>query len=140
MQVALRFLTRREYSRQELRQKLLQEFSAEEVDQVIHECEKRHLLSDERFLESRVRHRVQQGYGPLRIYQDLRLHQIDDDLLKEHMDFEDNFWIGQAIALINKKFGQLNLNDKKIKIQRYLYQKGYSIAIIQQALKEIESH
>ena len=139
MQAALRLLTRREYSQHELRQKLLQQFSLEEVDVVLDDLNKRHLLSDERFVESRIRHRLQQGYGPLKIHQDVRQHRVDEDVLSQHMDFDEQFWVNQAIVLIHKKFGQLNLSTIKIKIQRYLHQKGYSVSIIQQALREIEN-
>lgn len=139
MQAALRLLTRREYSQHELRQKLLQQFSLEEVDAVLDDLNKRQLLSDNRFLESKIRHRLQQGYGPLRIHQDLRQHQVNEDIISQHMDFDEQFWVNQAIAVIHKKFGQLNLITIKIKIQRYLYQKGYSVSIIQQALREINN-
>jgi regulatory protein len=137
MQAALRFLTRREYSRHELSQKLRQQFSESEVCEVIEECCRNRLLSDVRFVESRVRHRVQQGYGPLWIKQDLRLHQLDDDLLRNAMDYDESFWIEKAQELVVKKYGTLDIKQHMPKIQRYLYQRGYSAAVIQQALKRV---
>jgi regulatory protein len=136
MQTALSLLTRREYSRYELGQKLKQRFSTDEVDAVLNLCVEQGLLSNTRFLESRVRHRLQQGYGPLWIQQDLREHRLDEEEIAQALSFDDEFWMEQVCKLIDRKFGRLNLKTQTPKIQRYLYQKGYSFTLIQQALKQ----
>lgn len=132
MLAALRFLARREYSKNELTNRLLQQFSEQEVAEVIESCCQQRLLSDERFIDSRIRHRISQGYGPEWIKQDLRAHQLDDINLSDYLSHDDEFWIEQAILLLSKKF---SAEVEKPKMQRYLYQRGYSMAVIQQSLK-----
>lgn len=136
MQAALNFLARREYSQYELEQKLKQRFSTAEVDAVLEYCRQHHLLSETRFLESRLRHRLQQAYGPLWIRQDLREHRIDEAEIVAALNQGEAFWVEQARNLLVKKFGRLNLSQQHPKIQRYLYQKGYPLSVIQQALKQ----
>ena len=136
MQAALAFLARREYSQYELEQKLKQRFSPAEVEAVLEHCCQHNLLSETRFLESRLRHRLQQAYGPLWIRQDLREHRIDEELITAALSLGEIFWIEQARTLLEKKFGRLNLSQQHPKIQRYLYQKGYPLSVIQQALKQ----
>jgi regulatory protein len=133
MNAALGFLARREYSQKELTERLSRQFPKDEVQQVIAECVQKRLLSDERFVESRIRHRIQQGYGPRWIEQDLRHHGIENDLIIAHLPDDENFWIEQAYRLIEKKNQKM---DKDLqKLQRFLYQKGYSQRYISQALK-----
>ncbi len=137
MDAALRLLMRREYSCHELRQKLRLQFSATEVDEVIEDCRRRHLVNDVRFVESRIRHRTQQGYGPAWIKQDLRVHQLDNELIENALEHEEAFWINQAKELVLKKYRTLDIKQNMPKIQRYLYQRGYSTAVIQQAIKRV---
>jgi regulatory protein len=138
MTAALRLLTRREYSRQELSHRLSQQFDANEVVAVVDECIRLNLLSEDRFVESRVRHRIGQGYGPERIKYDLRQHGIEDDSVHAHLEEDELFWIQQAEQLILKKYGNKDIDTQKLKIQRYLYQRGYSMRVIHQALKNID--
>lgn len=132
MLAALRLLARREYSKNELTNRLLQQFPTEEVLQTVETCCQQRLLSDERFIDSRIRHRISQGYGPEWIKQDLHAHQLDDINLSDYLNHDDEFWIEQAIRLLSKKF---SAEGEKPKMQRYLYQRGYSMAVIQQSLK-----
>ncbi len=138
MTAALRLLTRREYSRQELFQRLSQQYDANDVRVVVDECIRLNLLSEERFVESRVRHRIGQGYGPERIKYDLKQHGIEEDKLHAHLEADELFWIKQAEQLILKKYATQDIATQKQKIQRYLYQRGYSIRVIHHALKNIE--
>lgn len=137
MQLALDYLARRDYSSYELGQKLMQRFAQAEVEQVLAACIRQGLLCEQRFVESRVRHRLQQGYGPLWITQELRQHGIVEDLITEALPQTAEEWFAQIHRLVHKKFKQLNLNTQKDKIRRYLYQKGYPFSLIQQALTQI---
>lgn len=136
MQAALGFLARREYSQKELTQRLMKQYPESEVIAVISECINRGYLSDERFVESRIRHRVQQGYGPLWIQQDLRHDGIEADLIETYLSYDEVFWVEQACQLIQKKFG--NKESNLAKLQRYMYQKGYESSHIRQALQMIK--
>jgi len=57
---ALRFLSRRDYSRQELRKKLLSYAESEvQLDELLDDLQKNQWLSDERYAESLVRRRTE---------------------------------------------------------------------------------
>ena len=137
MNAALTLLARREYSQKELIQRLMRQYPESEVIEVVSECIKRGFLSDERFVESRIRHRIQQGYGPLWIEQDLRQDGIDSDLIEVHLPTDEDFWVEQAFQLIQRKFANKDTNSPKF--QRYMYQKGYRSSHIRQALQMINT-
>ncbi|TVP58394.1 MAG: regulatory protein RecX [Halomonadaceae bacterium] len=66
-------MTRREHSRQELYFKLVQRgFVSADIEPVLERLQQQGWLNDERFAEIFVRHRVEQGYGPMRILADLQ--------------------------------------------------------------------
>lgn len=136
MQQALRFLTRREYSEQELRQRLAKIHPFDDIEAAITICKTQGLLSNERFVESRIRHRIEQAYGPRFIAQDLVSQGIEADLIAAYLSDDDEFWIEQAVRLLSKKHRDLSC-DKKIKTQRYLYQRGFSGSQIQAAIKQV---
>lgn len=133
MQLALSLLARREYSQKELKQRLMTKLSPSEVDEVINVCLEQRLLSDERFVESRIRHRIQQGYGPKWISQELHQFGIGGDLIENFLPQDENYWVEQAMLVMQKKWPCLE--SQLPKIQRYMYQKGYCTSQIRQALK-----
>lgn len=137
MHAALNLLARREYSQKELKQRLMSRFPLADVEEVIAQCIKQRLLSDERFVESRIRHRVQQGYGPNWILQELQQYGIDTELIENYLPQDEDYWIEQALRVIQKKWGgQENLIPK---IQRYMFQKGYRTSHIRQALNMMKT-
>lgn len=133
MNLALCLLARREYSQKELTERLNRQFPPDEVQEVITHCIQKRLLSDERFVESRIRHRIEQGYGPKWIEQDLRYHGIASEMISAYLPDDENFWIEQALHLIEKKTPKTAKDIQKL--QRFLYQKGYSQRYIIQAIK-----
>jgi len=135
MQIALQYLGRREYSRHELGQKLIKCFAQAEVELVLAQCAEQGFLCQQRFTASRVRHRLQQGYGPMWIAQELQEHRVDDEIIAHALSAVN--WLDQIHGVLHKKFKQLNLNTQKDKIRRYLYQKGYPFSLIQQALRQV---
>jgi regulatory protein len=136
IQQALRFLTRREYSEQELKQRLAKTYTVDEVNAAITWCKTQGFLSNERFIESRIRHRIQQAYGPRFIAQDLSLHGIEAELIASHLIDEDDFWIEQASQVLAKKYRSFSA-DERMRAQRYLYQRGFSGSQIQAAIKQV---
>ena len=77
---AMRLLTRREHSSQEIKQKLVYKgFDSALIENLIKELRQENLLSDERFAESYVRSRISRGYGPSRIRQELRQRGTNDE-------------------------------------------------------------
>lgn len=132
MHAALNLLARREYSQKELKQRLMTKFPQTDVEEVIAQCLRQRLLSDERFVESRIRHRVQQGYGPNWIEQELYQCGIDRELIENFLPQDEDYWVEQALRIIQKKWS--HQESQLPKIQRYMFQKGYRTSHIRQAL------
>lgn len=63
------------------------------------------LLSDRRFAESYVRSRVERGFGPLRIRQELRQRGVDDALVEASLDPYREGWLQCLIRVHDKRFG-----------------------------------
>ena len=83
---ALRYLSRREHSRQELRKKLLVYAETEdEVDELLIKLEKQSWLSDERYAEGLAR-RKSDRYGSLKIVDELKQQSINPHTVSKIKD------------------------------------------------------
>ncbi|MCM1128300.1 MAG: recombination regulator RecX [Alistipes senegalensis] len=128
---ALRYLAARDYSRQELAGRLLR-FAQEEDDlnALLDWLEAQGFLSDERFVHSFVRRRMER-YGNSRIRQELRRYQVGDDLLGEAMQALGLDEADRAYQVWEKKFGRLPADAKeRAKQMRFLGQRGFSAETI----------
>lgn len=127
--VALGLLSRREHSEHELRQKLkLREFLPEEIDPAIVRLIADSLLSDQRFTESYVRHRMSAGVGPLKIRFELRKRGVEDELSDDYLDLHDARWDELMLQQRMRKFGAEIPADfsKRMKQARFLQNRGFS--------------
>ncbi|CAL1240798.1 regulatory protein RecX [Candidatus Methylocalor cossyra] len=89
---ACRYLSRREYSRCELRYKLLaQGYPEALVDRVLTDLARAGWQSDARFAAALVRKRVSKGFGVHRIRNELKQRGIesDDTLRSEELDWDE---------------------------------------------------
>ena len=75
------------------------------LDAVINRLREDDLVSDERFVESFVRSRVNRGHGPMKIRSALRERGIDDAMTDEHLTYDDEFWLDHARTIERKRFG-----------------------------------
>ncbi len=129
---ALALLARRDYSSAELRERLLKRSSTAEseqlIEQVLSALAEQGYQSDERFCESFVRYRLEQGKGPLKIRQDLRLKKIDDSLIDQCMPSGDSFWREHAEKTYRRKFGDQPATEQKevARRLRFMVSRGYS--------------
>lgn len=136
---ALRLLTRREHSAKELSEKLKQKgFKAEEIEDTLESCQRLNLQSDQRFVELYIRSRIRQGYGPLKITQELKQKGVDSELIYKEIKLEGPNWLNYALTVWEKKCkGQINLSFQEIqKHQRFLLYHGFDMDIISQVVKE----
>ena len=132
--ICLRLLARREYSQLELITKLsLKGFVREEVQAVIDILVNQGLQSNDRFAENYARSRFNKGFGSLKVAYELKQRGIDDFDLQVVM--MENF--GDEIQLINQVYNKkyaptstLTLKER-LKRQRFLQQRGFSIKLIQ---------
>ena len=84
---ALELLARREHSRLELRQKLLQRgFPIERIEPVLDRLIEERLLDEGRYAELYACARADKGYGPLRIARELRERGVPDDAVAAAVD------------------------------------------------------
>ena len=103
--LALRLLAQREHGRAELEGKLLaQGYPAERVAELLHSLGEEGLQSDERFAAALVRRRIDRGYGPAYIRQELHSRQVDKGLAEAQLDQPDAYWAEVARRALVKKF------------------------------------
>lgn len=133
---AVSLLSRRDYSHKELFNRLSVKSSNKEVIRdVLSELIALGYQSDERFAESFVRYRRNQGKGPLRIRMDLRQKGIDDALIDTVLSLDDlddvgscRSWFEDAKRLYETKFGSVPVADSKEKAKRlrFMIGRGFS--------------
>jgi len=125
--IALRYLGRREYAVQELRQKLLQRGADSSlVDTVIDDLVETNLLSDERFAEMYVRMRVRLLFGPLKIRAELRGRGIADQLAARYMPDGEDTWFDAASQWAEKKRrGEMDYTERA-RVYRSLMSRGFT--------------
>lgn len=133
----LKLLARREYSAAELRRKLnAQGCDAATAAAVVAELRQDGCQSDMRFAESFVRHRIEQGYGPLRIGFELAQRGVVD-VDMERLARAAGGWPAIAGRAYHKRFGPGRPVNRaeQAKCSRYLAQRGFSWEQIRVALE-----
>lgn len=127
-------LSRREYSRKELREKLVQALeagqSASEVDAVLDELESKKYLSNERYARSRVRMRSAR-YGNRRLAYELVMKGIDAEEVQEALqEAGDEF--ERAWAVWSRRYGNPPEDYKeKTRQARFLAARGFGFDMIE---------
>lgn len=133
----MNLLARREHSSHELRQKLFsRDYEAAVVDVTLAALIVERLLSDERFVESFVRFKINRGLGPLRLRQALRDHSIASDVIDASLQGQS--WRQLAVEVRQKRFGDA-LPDKyeeRAKQMRFLQYRGFNAEQISSAMKQ----
>lgn len=128
---AVSHLARREHSRAELRRKLAPYGEdAAEVDRLLDELQAKKLLSDERFVEVVKRSRGER-FGAARIKQELKAHQLDDQLVRCAVDELKHTELARARALWQRRFGTAASDaSERARQMRFLAQRGFSTDVI----------
>ena len=134
---AFAVLTRKEYSKADLIEKLMTYAqSREEVLTLVDELSANNYQSDQRVAEMTVRSQVRRGKGPNRIKLALRAKQLDKALVQE--DIAEIDWYEQAYQLKVKKYGTEVSKDPKIKAKqiRFLQYRGFEMDAIMKAISK----
>lgn len=134
---AFAVLTRKEYSKQDLLDKLsLYAESREEVIALVEELARENYQSDQRVAEMVVRSQIRKGKGPNRIKLALSAKKIDKSLAQDDMQEID--WYEQAYQLKIKKYGLEVATDPKIKAKqiRFLQYRGFEMDAIMKAIRK----
>jgi regulatory protein len=138
---AIDYLSRREHSSLELRNKLIVKgFDPTIIDDLLIQLRKDNLLSDERFVECYVRSRINKGFGPLHIQQELHKRGIEGELSTNELKTDDAAWIKCAHLARQKRFGQSlpQSEHELIKQTRFLSGRGFTYSQIQAVLSDKE--
>lgn len=126
---AIRYLSYREYAVEELRIKLLKKFDSElEISQVLDQLLNDNLLSEQRFAESYIRARVNKGYGPEYIRNELKYRGLANYVIEQALNECEFVWDEEVYKVWMKKFNQTPNDDAqdKAKQWRFLQYRGFS--------------
>jgi len=129
-------LARREYSRAELRAKLLPHVGeTDDVDAVLDALAARGWLSDARALDQTVNIR-RTRFGPQRIAHELKQKGISDDLISAALPQLKQGELEAARVVWQKKFASPPQDQKeKAKQMRFLQSRGFSTEVILKVMK-----
>lgn len=139
---ALQYLARREYSRAELRAKLLPHFLINQdvgqpvnLDALLDDLTARGWLSDARAAKQLV-HARRSRFGAQRIVHELRQRGIAETLIGEALPQLKESEFESARAVWQKKFGALPLDAKgKARQARFLQSRGFALEVIFRVLR-----
>ncbi len=138
-QLALRLLARREHSRLELAQKLRQRgVDPATLETILDHLQMQDLLSEARFMESFIRHRVQQGYGSLRISAELRQRGLEIAQIREALSQTLHNEPDIARQALYHRFGHApaETTQERARRLRFLLQRGFPAPLSYQVLEQ----
>ena len=126
---ALGYLTRREYSRLELKLKLQAHVVDEDLDGLLDDFQQRGWLSEARYVEQMV-HARQAKFGSLKVAHELRAHGIDEELVDQAVATLQRDEKERAGKLWQKKFGKVaQSREEWAKQARFLQSRGFGTDI-----------
>lgn len=139
---ALRLLTGRDHSCQELCEKLaLRGFIQEQISPVIQECLRLNYLDDENFSHVLTQQLRRKGYGVLRIAQALKKKGLASDLIQACLELhcDHTKQLQDCLKVLEKKISiqgaHQSRTDTKARLFRFLNGRGYSFTVIQEAFR-----
>lgn len=140
---AMDYLARREYGHAELVRKLetagfARDLAGDAVDRLREEG----LQSDDRFAESFVQSRINQGKGPVRIRLELNERALDGAAIDRALEAADADWYRLACKVRVQKFGPALPADfrEKARQMRFLQYRGFDGEAIQVAVTSHGDH
>ena len=136
---AFAVLTRREYSKADLIEKLaLYAMDRDEVLKLVDELARENYQSDQRVAEIMLSSQKRKGKGPNRIKLALKSKKIDASLIQEELKETD--WNEQAYQLKVKKYGTQVEKEPKLKAKqiRFLMYRGFEMDAIIKAITRKE--
>ena len=134
---AMDFLARREYGKSELVRKLADKgYERSVAEEAVARLNDEGLQNDERFAESFVQSRINQGKGPVRIRQELGQRGIADTAVEAALEEAAPDWFALACEIRLKKFGHALPADfaEKARQMRFLEYRGFEQDHIQAAV------
>jgi regulatory protein len=133
-------LAGREHSAHELSRKLIAKgHSQRSVEAVLTKLQELDLQSDQRFAEMYVRSRVNKGYGPIKIRQDLYQRGLDDELIDAELTFPAERWVDLARSIRGKRFSEAQPDGRDAwnTQARFLARRGFPADLIYRVLGQL---
>lgn len=130
---AVRLLARREHSLAELADKLAQKGHVDaEIQAALATCQQQGLQSDARYADSLCRTRMRQGYGPMRIRQELKAKSVAREHIDAALGIDPHHWLDHAMDVWEKKYAPLGDASfaEKQKQRQFLLYRGFSMETI----------
>ena len=133
---AVRSLGQREHGRRELELKLNRKgHDPQLIERVMDYLLEHDLQSDARFAGSLIRSRVQRGYGPMKIRQELSAKGVSEQVLEAQLTEPSEYWETLAGESLDKKFGQAPESREAWAVQaRFLARRGFPSDLIYRVL------
>ena len=126
---ALNCLSRREYCRCELKNRLLsRDNDPVQVEQLLDHLEQSQFLSEQRYVTAVVERRIAAGYGPERIAAELKHRGADTDCVVNYLNKFGEEWTELAQCTLDKYFIDKNNMDDDMRLarlQRFLFNRGF---------------
>lgn len=135
---AVRLLSRREHSTEELKRKLAAKgYPEASIATVLDKLGRKKWISDERFATNYVHHHARRGHGPVRIRAELRQQGIADSQIQQEIAGGEQDWNGLAAEVRRRKFGAAlpATPSERAKQARFLQYRGFNSDQIRAALK-----
>lgn len=136
---AMRLLCRREHGATELVSKLEKKgFTKLEAEDALKSCQNLDLQNEQRFVEMYARYRIRQGYGLLKITQELKIKGVEGELIARALKQEQDNWFNYALEVWQKKSKgkeQLSFIERQ-KLQSFLLYRGFPMDVITLVAKE----
>ena len=137
---AMRFLARREHSREELRRKLGPKVTGgDDLEAVLDDLASRGWLSDARYAEQSIRAKAKR-YGPARLAQQLRAKGVDDEVIEAGFRAAGADGASSLDRVWASRFRGVPADDRERARQvRFLQGRGFNLEDIIRFLKQLES-
>ncbi|WP_441347609.1 regulatory protein RecX [Shewanella sp. Shew256] len=145
--MAVALLARRDYSRQEIRSKLLEKgFEVVDIDPVLDDCEASGFINDKRYAELLVRSHIARGHGPIRIRQAIAQKGLSKDCIEAALSANEHDWFELAKVKAIKKYVTPKVTEikgsqsrelvakEKAKRVRFLLSQGFNYEQVSYAL------
>ncbi|MNM59743.1 Regulatory protein RecX [compost metagenome] len=126
---AMDLLARREHGRAELSRKLRQRGASQDlIDPALDRLAEEGLLNESRYLESFIASRARNGYGPLRIREELAQRGLPRSEISKALSEAEVDWPAQLREAWRRKFAGRLPADARERAQqgRFLNYRGYS--------------
>ena len=128
---AVSYLSRREHSKVELRQKLQAHAQdANEIEELLYDLEQGNWQSDERFAHSLANRRMPR-YGWLKLQHELQQHQISETVINDLKQIFQSNEFDRALLVWQKKFNEKPQDQKQYAKQyRFMMGRGFASNIV----------